>query len=93
MALDSLIQELVKNNIIGKQSSRSTKYLVYKKHWPDIELRPKHTGGEKIYPLCDFLRKTLFNKKYQSYTSQWKIPFDDFINLLMPNNDSSRHLR
>lgn len=84
MALDPAIQDVIKNNTIGKQSSRSTKYIVYKKHWPEIEMRPKHTGGEKIYPLCDLLRKNVFNKKYHLYTSQWKLPFDEFINMMKP---------
>jgi len=84
MALDPAIQEVVRNNTIGKQSTRSTKYIVYKKNWPDIELRPKHTGGEKIYPLCDLLRKNVFNKKHHLYTIQWKMPFDKFVDMLMP---------
>jgi hypothetical protein len=84
MAMDSAIQEIVTNNTLGKQSTRSTKYIVYKKNWSDIELRPKHTGGEKIYPLCDFLRKNIFNKKYHLYTTQWKIPFDKFVDMLIP---------
>jgi len=84
MALDPAIQDVVTNNTVGKQSTRSTKYIVYKKNWPDVELRPKHTGGEKIYPLCDLLRKTVFNKRYHLYTIQWKMPFDKFVDMLMP---------
>lgn len=84
MALDPLIQDLVENNTIGKQSSRSTKYLVYKRYWPDIEIRPKFHGGEKIYSLCDYLKKKSLNRKYRFYTSKWMMLFDDFIKMLMP---------
>lgn len=84
MALDPMITDLVKNNIVGKQSSRSTKYMIYKKYWSDIEIRPKHHGGEKIYPLCDFIRKDILNKQYKAYTSKWKMPFDNFVDMLMP---------
>jgi hypothetical protein len=84
MALDPMIQDLVNSNPVGKQSSRSTKYAVYKKYWPDLEVRPKHHGGEKIYPLCDYLRKSRFNKTYKIYTSKWKKPFHEFTKGFLP---------
>jgi len=87
MALDPLMQNLVNNNPVGKQSTRSTKYLIYKKYWPDIDIREKYHGGEKIPLLTEYLNKDKLLKKYYSYTSRWKKPFDDFVNLLLPYED------
>jgi hypothetical protein len=84
MALDPMIQDLVKNNPVGKQSTRSTKYLVYKKYWNDVELRPKFHGGENIDNVCDYIQKTRLNKFYRSYNDKYKLGFDNFVNRLMP---------
>ena len=85
MALDPLIQNLILNSPTGKQSTRSTKYLVYKKHWPDAKMRHKYHGGEKISNLTDFINKDILIKNYYQYNAKWKMPFDDFIEMLMPN--------
>jgi hypothetical protein len=80
-----LMKELFEKNIVGKQSSRSTKYLVYKEYWNDIELRPKFHGGEKIKNICDFLRKTKLIQ-YRDYDTKWKLPVNDFLNMLKYND-------
>jgi hypothetical protein len=84
MAVEPLIQDLIKNNPIGKQSTRSTKYLVYQKYWADIESRPKFHGGEKISNICDYLRKTRLNRLYGCYNKKYKIPFNEFVKQLSP---------
>lgn len=83
MAENSLIQELVKENTLGKHSSRSVKYQVYKQYWPDIDLRPKHHGGELFANLCDYIRKDRLNKINYQYNSRWKMPLDQFLDMLI----------
>jgi hypothetical protein len=83
MALDPLIQELFNEDVVGKHSTRSSKYLVYKKYWRDIELRKKYHGGEKISGICDHLQKSFLNKNYYYYKNKWKMPVDEFIKGLM----------
>jgi hypothetical protein len=84
IAQDPLIQNLVKDNPEGKQSSRSTKYQVYKKYWPDIDLRSKFHGAEKIEDLCDYINKDKLLKEFFNYTTRFKIPFNEFVERLMP---------
>lgn len=85
MATESEIQYLVDESPLGKQSSRSAKYEVYKKYWPDIVSRPKYHGGENISSLCDYLQKSLLNSRYIEYTKKWKKPFDQFVKDLAPH--------
>lgn len=81
-----LMKRLFEKNIIGKQSSRSTKYLIYKQFWNDLELRPKFHGGENIKNVCDFLRKTKL-VQHRNYNEKWKMPVNDFLNSLRFEND------
>lgn len=60
---------------------RSTKYEVYKKYWPDVEIRTKFNGAEKIQNLCDDLNHTILDQ-YKIYTSKWMLPVEDFLNQL-----------
>lgn len=78
VAKDPIMQHLFRTSPEWKSSSRSTKYLVYKKNWIDIELRPKFHGGEKVASLCEYLRDGLC-KQYLDYTTEWKMPIDQFI--------------
>jgi hypothetical protein len=78
---DTLMHHLFANSPEGKVSSRSTKYLVYKKNWIDAELRPKFHGSEKVMEICDFLRNGVC-KKYDMYTELWKMPVDQFLSML-----------
>lgn len=84
MILEPEIQNLIRNSPTGKQSTRSTKYEVYKKYYPDVEIRPKYHGMEKISNLSDFIRKSKLNRLYGEYNQKFKISMDDFTNLLMP---------
>jgi hypothetical protein len=81
MGRDPIMQHLFKNSPEGKKSSRSKKYLVYKKNWIDISLRPKFHGGEKLEEICKELRNTIC-QEYKEYTELWKMPVDSFLNML-----------
>lgn len=70
----------------GKQSTRSSKYLVYKKYWPEFENRQKYHGGEKISGLCDALRKGVLLPKYGDFERKWTMDYFKFIDLLTPND-------
>lgn len=81
MGRDPLMEHLFKNFPEGKKSSRSKKYLVYKKNWIDIKLRPKFHGGEKLEEICKNLRNSVC-QNYMDYTTLWKMPVDQFLNML-----------
>jgi hypothetical protein len=83
MAMHPRMKNLFSEQPIGKHSSRSTKYLIYNDSWNDVEPRIKFHGGEKISGLCDYLRKTILNKKYHCYNDRWKIEINDFIKRLI----------
>lgn len=84
MALDDEIQEIIKNNPKGRHTSRSRKYRVYKKWWPNIDLRQKYHGGEMILNLCDYVQKKYLNNHFFQYKGKWKLPVGDYIKLMMP---------
>lgn len=84
MALDPRIQEVCNNLNPYKMSSRSTKYVVYKHHWPDLEIRPKWNGGELIANLY-YSKGREFSKSLNlSYNDKWSIEYNEFVNLLKP---------
>ena len=78
---DPIMQHLFSTSPPEKTSSRSKKYIVYKKNWIDIELRSKFHGAEKIMDLCDHLRETVC-RDYLDYTELWKMPIDNFLCML-----------
>ena len=82
---DHIVQTITGDNE-GKQSTRSRKYEVYKKYWPELENRQKYHGGEKISGLCDMIRKNILLPKYSDYERKWTIEYNSYINLLMPND-------
>jgi hypothetical protein len=82
MADDPLIKSTLAQN--EKTTLRSTKYKVYKKYWPDVEIRTKFNGAEKIQALCDNLNQTFLNQ-YKIYTAKWMIPVEDFFDMLRFN--------
>ena len=90
IALAMGIEEHIVNTITGtdegKQSTRSSKYEVYKKYWPEFENRQKYHGGEKISGLCDMLRKNVLLPQYGDYERKWTMDYFKFIDLLMPND-------
>ena len=86
MGLHPKMRYIFNNNSKGKQSSRSTKYLVYKDNWDDLLTRPKFHGGEKIYDICDYLRKNKL-AKYRGYSQKWKKPVELFFKDLGYHDD------
>jgi hypothetical protein len=86
MGLEEHIVNTVTGADEGKQSTRSSKYEVYKKYWPEFENRQKYHGGEKISGLCDMLRKTTLLPQHGNYERKWTMDYFKFIDLLMPND-------
>jgi len=82
MAQDPLILNLISTDPIGKHSSRTTKYQIYKKYWSNIDVRPKYHGGEMFANVCDYIRKNRLNKINYRYNDRWKVSFDEFLNIL-----------
>lgn len=78
---DPIMQHLFEASPEGKISSRSKKYIVYKKNWIDSELRPKFHGAEKVMSSCDNLRNNIC-LKYSDYTELWKMPVKKFLMML-----------
>jgi hypothetical protein len=83
MAQEPEIYEVCTDCNPYKMSSRSTKYLVYRKYWPDLLQRMKFDGAE--------LTRGLYNKfmyKHSSreimYVDAWTKPFVEFIDSIKP---------
>jgi hypothetical protein len=86
MGIEDHIVNMIGGTDEGKQSTRSSKYLVYKKYWPDFEDRQKFHGGEKISGLCDMIRKNILLPKYGDFERKWTMDYFKYIDLLMPND-------
>lgn len=86
MGVEDHIFDMISGNDEGKQSTRSSKYEVYKKYWPDFENRQKYHGGEKISGLCDMIRKNILLPKYGDFERKWTMNYFNYIDLLMPND-------
>jgi hypothetical protein len=82
MGDDPLIKTTLSQN--EKTTLRSTKYKVYKKYWPEVEIRTKFNGAEKMQDICDDLNQTILNQ-YKIYTAKWMMPVEDFLNTLRSN--------
>jgi hypothetical protein len=84
MGIEDYIVNMISGTDNGKQSTRSSKYQVYKKYWPDFQNRQKYHGGEKISGLCDMIRKNILLPKYRDYERKWFMDYYKFVDLLMP---------
>jgi len=84
MILEPEIQNVCNNNNQYRMSSRSTKYLIYKKYWPDLEDRIKYDGGELSRGLHYKFMFTHTMSRMIPYLDIWKESFTQFQNRLMP---------
>lgn len=79
MAQDPLIRETVR--IDREPNLRLTKYRIYQRYWPDIAIRNKFNGMERIKDHCELVNQR-YLKDYLAYTSKWKYPLKDFIKMI-----------
>lgn len=86
MGIEDSTLDVISSKNEGKQSTRSSKYEVYKKYWPSFKDRQKYNGGEKISGLCDMIRKNILLPKYSGFERKWTLDYYKFIDLLMPND-------
>lgn len=84
MALEEKIYSVCTDRNPYKMSSRSTKYEIYQKWWPNIEPRQKYHGGEKISGLCDTIRKNILLPLYGDFERTWTLPFTEFLEAMKP---------
>ena len=84
MALEEKVYKVCTDQNPYKMSSRSTKYEIYKKWWPELEPRQKYHGGEKISGLCDTIRKNILLPLYGDFGRKWTLPFTDFLEAMKP---------
>jgi hypothetical protein len=82
MLNEPLIDDCVNGRLHGKMSTRSTKYEVYIKYWPEFERRPKYGGGEKIDALCKKMLEKMRKHKLPSFSNQQLIPVSDFKQMI-----------
>ena len=84
MGLDPLIKNIWDDYNPYKMSTRSTKYEVYKKYWPDFVDRQKYNGGEKISGLCDTIRKKILLPKHGDFERVWVTTCQEFTTNMLP---------
>jgi len=87
MVNDPVMSKCLKNELKFKLSSRSTKSVVYIKHWPDLEPRLKYHGSEKLGGRCIELNRK-YVSKFRS-NGKWSVPIKKFIEMIEPNDKNT----
>jgi len=84
MIREPIMSQCLNNELLYKMSSRSTKSVVYMKHWKDLEPRVKYHGSEKLGGRCIELNRK-YAAKFNS-NGKWSIPIHYFTKMLEPND-------
>jgi hypothetical protein len=87
MINEPIMTKCLDNKLMHKMSSRSTKTIVYLKHWQDLELRVKYHGSEQLGGRCIDLNRKYYIK-FKS-TNKWSIPIKQFKEMLIPNDQTT----
>ena len=85
----NVIQQLINNEIENKQSSYSSRWLMYKEIWPDIKYRQKLTGFEiSINPYERYEAIEEFQKIINGNISETEYYYDyqEFLKLVYDEN-------
>lgn len=67
------------------QDGRMAKYVMYHKHWPDLERRKKFHGGEFVQRWYAPLVASLRARRAVQYDDKWTMPYAQFRALHEPN--------
>lgn len=86
MLNEPLMKACLTNQLPYKMSSRTTKYQVYKQHWPNIVERPKFNGGELLHGLFNDARDRNKFLALPTYDDEWQISIDEFYNVHQTTN-------
>ncbi len=81
-----LLKKLTNNELMGKLGTRSSKNQLIRQFYPEIELREKFTGFEKINELHDQIREKLA-ERYPDADSYSKENFHSLIKKMQPIRD------
>jgi len=82
MIREPAMEKCLNDELIYKLSSRSTKPVIYKKYWPDLTIRMKYHGSEKVNGICIDLNRKLSSMYFSD--NKWELPINDFEKLLSP---------
>lgn len=80
------ILDCINDRIPYKMSTRSTKYEIYFKYWPELERRIKFNGGERITALLAKAQIANSIKERATFNKDWAIPVNDFIKMIEPHD-------
>ena len=64
------------------KSSNEVKYEVYKDCWPEMEVRPKQTGAERVRGLMISRAHEMQKKQGRLFNRKWVVPYNQFIERL-----------
>lgn len=60
------------------KDGRMAKYVMYRKHWPDLERRPKFNGGELLHKFYHELAEPLRQARTVQFNDKWTMPYAQF---------------
>lgn len=83
IGLDPIMTELFRSAQDETINTRYAKYKIYQKYW-GVQIREKYHGCELIQKECDHIQRK-FLTAYESYTDKWKMPVNEFLRNLLPN--------
>lgn len=70
-------------------TSRYVKYGIYRRYWPDLEMRPKFGGHEMVADVFKERALELLEGK-TPWLDKWQIGYDDFRSMLEPDEQAYR---
>lgn len=82
MIKEPFMQKCFNNELEYKLSSRSTKPIIYRKYWPDLKIKMKYHGSEKVNGICVDLNRKLSWDLHSN--DKWVMPIKEFQQLLSP---------
>lgn len=81
LKFNPFLKKLINNEVEGKLGTRSSKNLMAQQFYPEVEMRTKYTGFEKIEDTIDIYRKQL-RAQFAAHDQFWYCEVNDFISRL-----------
>ena len=84
LVYNEYLKKLITNSISGKLGTRSSKNIIIKQFYPNLQDREKKHGWEKIIDIHDHYR-SFFGERFKNFNNLYRMPLDKTILTLRGN--------
>ncbi len=85
---NNYLKKLINNEIVGKLGTRTSKALMYREDYPELEFRPKYHGFEQLEEVHAHHRAELA-KRFPLADTDFSIKYEDLILALTPDGEGA----